>query len=203
MTTASNLSENIKSNFLKLSGGTMTGSFIVSGHIPAMVKNSDINRLLLCGGTTSEKGAYIRLSGKDEKGYKGGFDIQASDGTNKSLLLGRADGTLTWGGKEVERVNSKDWNYVRYENGFQICRFWITIPSGNIGTRITYPMPFVSNPAVNVTYIGGGLSEEVSHMTYCIGAETATGCAVYARNVVDQSYNWDRTMWVIAIGQWK
>ena len=67
----------------------------------AMSRDVEDDRLIVTGGKTTGSGAYIRLSGKDEATYAGGFDIQAFDGTNQTLLVGRANGKLTWGGKDV------------------------------------------------------------------------------------------------------
>lgn len=197
-------------DYLPLSGGTMTGdiTFPCGGgiHIDSDYPDELTLRSEMASVNGNDLGAYLALrTSTATTNPSGSFALGARTvgEPNGSTLYGGADGTLTWHNKSVERVNSQEWNYIRYENGLQICRFWVTIPSGSIGTNITYPMPFISNPAVSVAYIGGNVGEEVCHVATCIGTEKTTGCAVFARNIVDQSYHWGRNVWVIAIGQWK
>ena len=65
-------------------------------------------------------------------------------------MVGKVDGTLTWGGKDIERVNAKSigtTGYIRYESGLQIC--WEQRSSvTSSGIEITFPIAFNANPKV-------------------------------------------------------
>ena len=84
------------SNKLSLSGGTMTGNikFTITDSI---ARSNDDSFLFVFGGSGYRKGAYIALSGKDRSDASGHFDLTADDGTTIKKLVGRPDGTLTWG----------------------------------------------------------------------------------------------------------
>ena len=135
----------LANNYLPLSGGTMTGA-LTFGVYNAIFRNVDNNGLLLSGATANEKGAALVLCGKDNANNAGRFLLIARDGANEPTLIGKPDGSLTWGGKEVERVNESGTNYIRYENGLQIC--WGKTPqlSPSVNTdtsqRVTFPVAF-------------------------------------------------------------
>ena len=124
MPTARNLSETIKStinsNFLNLSGGILGGELKVDANI-MRVNNS--GRLHIGGGSAWDKGALLYLDGMENNtaGHKGGFQLQARNSSGVTLLDGRVDGTLTWGGKKVVCVESwrsgYNW-YRKYSDGF-------------------------------------------------------------------------------------
>lgn len=88
------------SSYLPLSGGTMTGTITKSGTSFAK-SSSDASYIEIDGGTAYNKGAYLRLNGKDLSGYTGSFALTAHDGTTGKSLAGKADGTLTWGGVDI------------------------------------------------------------------------------------------------------
>lgn len=86
--------------------------------------------------------------------------VNADDSGNVALaklvadtkeLLAKSDGTLTWDGKEIDRINSSGDNYIRYENGIQIC--WNNQVKHE--TWWTFPMPFKVTPGA-VTSHGMG-----------------------------------------------
>ena len=72
-----------------------------------ILKNSYITRTVnndylgLCGGTDYSNGAYFTLYGKDSTVNAGAFRLRANDGINSKDLIGKPDGTLTWGSKNV------------------------------------------------------------------------------------------------------
>ena len=122
MPTASNLSETVKSKFLQLSGGTVTGAVAINradGHI---YKKDASGRLLLRGGTsTATDGASIYLTGKDYSSGASTFQVRCHDGTNDKSFIAKPDGTLTWGGNSVVCISSyqkgTNW-YRKYSDGF-------------------------------------------------------------------------------------
>lgn len=98
-----------KENCLPLSGGAMTGKIQVN---PAPLFLSMINNtsvLELTGGSngTFRNGANLELHGADEESVNAGaFILRANDTdrTSRKDLLGKADGTFTWGGKEIKSM---------------------------------------------------------------------------------------------------
>lgn len=62
---------------------------------------TDGGAIMLTAGTSSTGGAYFRLYGKSHSSGAGQFNLAATDGTNTKTLLGKPDGTLTWGGANV------------------------------------------------------------------------------------------------------
>lgn len=98
---------------LPLSGGTIDGVLSTYSHI---TKATDSNWLDIVGGTEYGKGAYLSLSGKNsERG--GRFDLTANDGANSKILMGYADGTLTWGGSDVITSNGGTMSGVLVRKG--------------------------------------------------------------------------------------
>ena len=87
------------SKFLPLSGGTLTGTITTSAD-PSIKVSSDNSYLVLEGATAYNRGAYITLTGKDKTNNNGLFTISAHDGTTQKALIGKPDGTLTWGEKK-------------------------------------------------------------------------------------------------------
>lgn len=87
--------------FLPLAGGTMSGSITFKGTVAAL-KNADDSYLELRGATDYQKGAYLRLDGKDSS--KGGsFTIATGNGTNNIEFSGKTSGELIWNGKNIVR----------------------------------------------------------------------------------------------------
>ena len=87
-------------NYLPLAGGTMTGDIKLAD--TKQIANTVDNGLLrFQGGTEEGKGARVVLSGKDRNNHNGDFELVANDGTNSKTLLGKPDGTLTWGGQPL------------------------------------------------------------------------------------------------------
>lgn len=90
-------------NVITADGGTMSGPLTISGNWANgfLKQASDDSYTSIVGSTAAANGAYMSLSGKDRNQYPGYFRIVAQDGTNSSLLEGRPDGTLSWGGDDI------------------------------------------------------------------------------------------------------
>lgn len=126
---------------LPLSGGTMTGNiFNSSASFFTIGKASSVlnQGVRFWGGGGFENGASLYLYGKSHTNA-GQFMLYAHDGTASRVLIGTPAGSLTWLGKEVERVNSIGSNYIRYENGIQIC--WGGTPAITTATTATLNLP--------------------------------------------------------------
>ena len=68
-----------------------------------MIGNSQENKdgyTAVYGGEVQDDGANLYVYGKNHS-QGGRFSLSAYDGTNRKTFLGRADGTLTWGGSDV------------------------------------------------------------------------------------------------------
>lgn len=139
----------------------------------------------------------------------GAFFIYAQDLTQGAALIGKPDGTLTWGGKEIERVSqmSKEdievpnssqqsyQSYIRFDSGLQII-FGSTNVNGIITEqkRVNYVVPFSGIARV------ASASDANIGATYnvCIGWKQATGFSIGTDN--DNAHGW--CDW-IAVGFWK
>ena len=85
---------------LPLTGGTMSGA--VTTTVSDFVKKSnDTAYLRLMGGTALANGASITLIGKDHSTQPGQFLLRAKDASSQKDLVGKPDGTLTWGGNAI------------------------------------------------------------------------------------------------------
>lgn len=69
----------------------------------AHVAGATSNRSVILSGNAYQDGASFYLIAKDYATNGGSFQINAHDGTNVKTLLGKPDGTLTWGGKNIVR----------------------------------------------------------------------------------------------------
>ena len=193
---------NIATTYLPLSGGTMTGDITLSGN--RIIKNSSNEHgLLLYGGSTVVNGAVLTLYGNNSlatSAYDGSFLLRTGDGTSNKDLIGRTDGTLTWNGKEIERVNASGTNYIRYDSGLQICWGSVAGSGDSSGTTVTFPVAFDSAPVVTAT--ANSLTSSTNHVSVQVGAITKTSCwiAVSVNTIWSSSSVAAR---YIAIGYWK
>lgn len=117
-------------DYLPLRGGTMVGK-IVSSSQGTFGGSDDTLRLHFSGGRTYETGAYLILSGKDTEIDKGEFYLGANNGTSKSELQGKPDGTLTWDGDNV-----------------------ITSAGGRFTGNVTFPFGSVTNGNNEILFSG-------------------------------------------------
>lgn len=91
----------ITSGNLTISNGSVSvnGLLTVGGlDISKQVDNSEIR---VNGGNGLEHGGSLVVYGKDNTINKGGFLLQAHNGTNGATLTGSPDGALTWSGKLI------------------------------------------------------------------------------------------------------
>lgn len=93
---------------IDLTGGNLTisnGSVSVNGLLTVggldISKQVDNSEIRVNGGNGLEHGGSLVVYGKDSTINKGGFLLQAHNGTNGATLTGSPDGTLTWSGKLI------------------------------------------------------------------------------------------------------
>ena len=180
----------LPNTFLPLAGGTMTGAIKYAG------TNSEEFSLGLSSATNvdfgwtygNKDGAIIGLRSNSDTN-SGEFELSARNKSLSKSLIGKPDGTLTWGGKKVERVNASGSNYIRYESGLQIC--WGESPSVTTsGVVLTFPVPFSAPPKAAVSGGSGTVTygwSNINATTITLRANTSSGIIVY----------------YIAIGYWK
>lgn len=140
--------ENLRTSLaacLPLSGGIMTGDLLF--------KNGDFSFKSKPGNFDvgfdwdNMKGAGAAFRGSDwtyDANEQGAFLIYARNGAGTTTqLVGKPNGSLTWNGKEVERVESQGNNYIRYTNGF-IVQWGYEDLSKHENRLVTFPTPFSS-----------------------------------------------------------
>lgn len=113
------------------------------------------------------------------------------------------NGELTQAGKPVEKINSSGTNYIRYENGLQIC--WgktsnLSSSNADTYTDITIPAAFINTDysvSLTTSIVSGGWNNHC----FAVGNKTTTSIRAYLRNLNSSAYTC-YFMW-IAIGYWK
>lgn len=130
-------------NYFPKSGGQLTDSLIS--------RNVDNSYLTIYGGTNSSKGAHLFLGGNERTTEdKGQFSLTAIDSSSTFHLIGKPDGTLTWGGKSVDTIEEQGDNYIRFSNGIQICWEFHDFNHG-AWMHVPFVKPFLYAPAVTAT----------------------------------------------------
>lgn len=176
-------------NYLSLSGGTMTGylQFNASeGRIQNYRSDND-GMVSVYGGQGYTSGGYLAVYGKNHASFAGIFRICARDDTNGTKeLRGTPAGALTWGGKNIELVNAIGANYIRYESGLQMC--WGIVGAGTSFT-VTYPVAFNAEPSI--------ATSPSSNVTISVNVSDRQNTGFVA-TLSASSY-----MRYIAIGKWK
>lgn len=140
----------IKSTYLPLSGGNMSGS-IIHQATTAIQRKDDTGALWIHGGVAWGDGASLELCGKSRTTNTGGFMIQTNDGTTRKNLTGGPNTDLTWDSKLVVCVTkwtSGNSGYRKYSDGF-IEQWGVSNGGGTSGRSITFPLAF-SNTNYNI-----------------------------------------------------
>ena len=124
--------------------------------------------------------------------------LTADDGNNSVNLVLDPSGSATWNEKEVERVNASGTNYIRYESGLQLC--WDNAFGGatSSGVSVTYPVPFVGTPVINVT--PGGVTSTTSQVS--VQTDNAGPTGFVLKTSVGTAWSAYFCRW-FAIGWWK
>lgn len=190
----------LSNNVLALSGGTMTGATVYNT-MNAIARNSTNSELIIYGGAVSNSNPCISLRCKERENEAGSLYIKVQDNSTSKIMRLMPDGTFTWGEKNVERVNSSGTNYIRYENGLQIC--WRNGANFDTnGTQIVLPVPFKdATYAVNVT--GRGLTTSTNIAVLKVTTKDSAGFVAMAVATANISSFSGGTLDYIAIGLWK
>lgn len=107
--------------YLPLSGGTMTGALYIdpdttSGKGGVVGRTDSGIRLAAEAFGMSSAGAYIDLNGRNYSANAGTFTIAANSANGTKSLIGKTDGTLTWGGTSLS-LNGHTHNYLPLTGG--------------------------------------------------------------------------------------
>lgn len=91
----------IKSTYLPLSGGSLTGTLVSTTN--CFSKGSSTNHMFeVYSGTSYKTGGYISLFGETYSTKPGGFELIASStDTGQKRLTGLTNGSLTWNSKNI------------------------------------------------------------------------------------------------------
>ena len=154
----------LASTFLPLAGGEMSGAIAINDRygadgkpLPFIYNPSESGGLVISGGRTTNltSGRLALLSLNASANYtsiptlKGGFALSSTDGINTYILTGHNDGKLKWNDKSIS-INAAGLDYIRYDNGVQIC-WGMAAENGGIPQTVTYPVPFSDLPSIGIS----------------------------------------------------
>ena len=143
-TTASEACANIGA--LPTSGGTMTGA-INFDKINAHIRDNIVSSLGIDEFLVGVDGAYLACRTENDTRKDGTTKNTFSLYTINGELYNDTNKQLYWRRIAIG-INSMDSNYIRYENGIQMC--W-GINSVSANGIVTYPQPFKSEPAISIS----------------------------------------------------
>ena len=181
----------LPNTFLPLAGGTMSGAIHFNGannrSFGFDLTNNNTN-MDIGWNWENRDGAGFGLRSTDDSSA-GSFSIYARDGSDFTTLNGYPNGLLTWGGKEVERIESSGKFYIRYVSGLQIC-WGESLSVTTSGVVVNFPVPFNAPPKAAVS--GGSCTvtygwTNINATTITLRTNTSSGIIIY----------------YIAIGYWK
>ena len=186
------------SDYLPLSGGTMTGAITFNVN-SVIARSGETNETVIYGGPAGGTTSCIALRGKEKSTDAGSLYIRTQDTSQSKTLLAKPDGTFTWGGKNIERIESSGTNYIRYVSGLQICWGTMNVPGAAVNDEtITFPMPFKDGSSYNITV--GRFWAYSKDENYHIKSTSGTGFTWSTIGTVSTNSHGYR---YIAIGFWK
>ena len=177
-------------------GGKVKGLMRYSTLFPVVAETDDM-RVHVCGGSNWDTGAHLVLTGKDDGG-NGAFELVCQNSDVRIQLQGKPDGSLTWGGNEVDRsigeavwINGAWAWYKKFEDGtLLIGSTWAGWHTNEV---VTFPVPFAMTPTF-VAHSNAGASHPPK-----LAWSNTTGFMVY-----DVGYGVeDKTSCWLACGRWK
>ena len=141
------------SNFIKKTGDTVNGQLTFSDNY-YIQKTDDAHHIRINACTENDKGAGLMLYGKDHNMYSGHFDLVASNGVNLRQFIGMPNGSLKWDLKEIERVDLKNDNYIRFVSGLTFMWGGFLLPAETKRQTVNLPIPFTSTYQVFLSNAG-------------------------------------------------
>ncbi len=93
-------------------------------------------------------------------------------------IEGKSDNGLYYINQKVERLNSVEDGYIRFDSGVQICHM-NTYTTGNSSKFFTFAQPFILPPTIAITADWSGSAANTSFSTWGYGS-SKTGVYVAA-----------------------
>lgn len=154
----------IDETYLPRTGGTMTGGIRTDMEEFSIRAVDNKRTITICGGKSWDDGASFVARGKEHPRYPGEFICKAKNGEKEILLLGKADGTLTWGGNDVLRsYSSSSWHIITLGGGYVMMWLYNKHKLEQDFTKtITLPVPMANTDYsvfTAINGIGGGYNE--------------------------------------------
>lgn len=183
---------------------TFNNKIKLVGNTDLITNTSDSTYTNIVGGTSSNTSPYLQLVGKDwnYEPNRGRFVLCANDGTNGCELEGKPNGTLTWSGKNVDGIDSSNFNWIRYFSGLQIVFSTTNATFNNNATAnvtVTLPVAFKDSNYQVITENSGGGTDFLLKMT--TDKHTTTSFDLYCKN--ETNISGSRQVRYIAVGFWK
>ena len=155
----------LANNYLPLSGGTMTGEIVTSGYF---AKNeNDTSNVGFRGGKDGTSSSFI-LYGKNNANYPGCFVVSAVNENVFKQLIGKPDGTFTWGAMSLVPVYTRIYQSHTYTQttNYEYTGGSVTIPANSIyAYRFQLVFQNARPLAGYVTGVSGGdLEISIAHM---------------------------------------
>ena len=141
------------SNFIKKTGDTVNGQLTFSDNY-YIQKTDEAHHIRINACTRNDLGAGLLLYGKDTPTAGGNFDLVASNGVTNRQLIGTPNGSLSWDGKEVERVIFKNDNYIRFASGLTFVWGEFAVPNEIKRQTVNLPIPFKTAYKVFLSNVG-------------------------------------------------
>lgn len=188
-------------NVLPLTGGTLSGNVSFKNKENFYVTEPDDSCIVtLIAGKTSQndvslRGASLNLyGGLYSTDNKGCFSLSAATSDKVCYFKGTPNGTLTWLGKEIERVdaiNKQSNFYIKYNSGFQL-----VVVKGNITSKstLTFPHPFSTACSVVIPYHYNNSDTNNANVTVEVVSFSKTNVTLRTNSTSTHTFN------VIAIG---
>ena len=146
--------DNVPTTYLPLSGGAMSGD----------IANADKGFRSFFGGSSTTDGARLAVSHEDNPGFEGEFWLVARANGTEIGLIGKPNGSLTWGGKDVETNISNTTAYYRLSNGLQFLT-GDALSSSSGAVTVNFAHAFAENPRVMITPYGLSTTQFVPRCT--------------------------------------
>ena len=181
----------VADKYLPLSGGTMNGGIKYGSNAFRITGNATNGEITIFSGSEYTEGACLFLCGKDSSG-NGKFALTANNDNMERVLRGLTNGSLTWDEKEIERIEAKGTNYIRYSNGLQICWSGEIVITADGNYQWNYPLPFVDYRKYSASLIDNNNAIRVN-------GRSASNLQIKVTGLANPKASYA----AIAIGMWK
>lgn len=202
--------QNLAGTFLPLTGGTMSGSIFLNAnrHYIGPNTSAEYSGLELSGGNIWGKGAGLFLRSVDATGpgQSGQWGLVSHDASGAAgILVGLVDDIL-FNGKVIDRIDGfytrqfegGNCSALRYISGLQIITAGVTIPENQVGTTLTFAMPFI-----DIGYsMGANGASNSGNLAITWDSDTTTSIRLYRRDY-NLAYSFPTHVKCVFIGRWK